>query len=396
MLVSQRDFPDDRHRTMLHTGLEIASVVGITHSQRPLDDAIIETIKGKNPHAPILTFSRSGLQYGVVQAQPRWSLGRLANITDSDEHEGHHSDHYQKMLRVFNPELSYERILSLLEGIAKTGLVERGKGIIPSYNKQIDIKRTHLEMSTPEKPLSKQSMGYLICFGSGDLPLDVIDRVSMAPDQMTRETFANAPLENKISIFGRLYQASVDRTREVFSGGKVTYTYSPVDEAEKVAMEIYQDSGDNSAIKMILQVYHATRLNALQELSATVPDASTAFAGVHISAVLINKSLSQGQGALDYPKLVDQHQLLDIKEKAISAIFLYASILDSNAIREFPRYKSAVGPYILKAAETGWGSLDDKQKNALERLKSRAKENMAKIHNESNFPGLAESWENLA
>ena len=78
----------------------------------------------------------------------------------------------------------------------------------------------------------------------------------------------------------------------------MTYTYSPVDEAEKVAMEIYQDSGDNSAIKMILQVYHATEAQRITRAVGTVPDASTAFAGVHISAVLINKSLSQGQGAL--------------------------------------------------------------------------------------------------
>jgi len=391
MLVSQRDFDQDRHRTTFHSGLEIANVVGVTHMQgQLLRPDIIDTIRKANSNASIISFSKSGLDYSMVQSQPKWSLTKLAGMSSFEPEM--HSDHYQKVMRVFNPDLNYDQIISLLNKIADTGIVERGKGIMPKYNKQIDIKRKFLEINTSDTLLSPKSIGYLVCFGKEKLPMDLIDQIALAPEQRTRELFEDSSQDQKLKVFGRLYQESEKNRKMVIANGEVTYTYSPLDDAEKVASEIYEDCKDDSAVRMILPVYHGTRLYALKELSAKQnPTAKEVFAGVHISAVLINTSL-RSDGGFDYSKRADQHQVLEIKKTAVPSLLDYASMLAASEIKDFPRYELVVGPYILKAARVGLDSLSPEGRTQLYKALEKAKMNMERISREAGFDKLAESW----
>lgn len=172
--------------------------------------------------------------------------------------------------------------------------------------------------------------------------------------------------------------------------GKVTHTYTPVDDAEKLATEIYRDAGDDSALRMILPFYHGTRLRALDALRKA--DAPDAFVGAHVSAVLINTSLSKS-GGIDYPAMADQHQVIEIRARAVPALLLHSSRLRADEIRDFPRFESAVGPYFLKAAKTGWECISPSQRASLEGSRTAAKANMARIHREAGFAALADEWE---
>ena len=391
MLVSERDFKDDKYAATFQTGLEIASIVGITHKLNPastgcLDADMIRFIETANASAPIISFGKGELLYSEIQCHVKWSVDRMAGITEIG-----HSDHYRKVLRVFNPELPFEEIVHILSQIAETGTVSRGKGQIPKYNKQFDLKGKVLEISESKTPVNKNSLGYAVFFAKSELPLEWIDKVSMAPEQKTRQMLVNAPLESKFAVFGRLYKESQKKIADVISAGKVTHTYNPVDDAEKIATEIYSDTKDDTAIRMILPFYHGTRLNALKELSKRDP-ASNAFCGVHVSSVLINTSL-RSDSEIDYTGVADQHHILKIKSEAIPALLCYSHYLKADAIKDFPRFESAVGPYILKAAQVGWANLNSTQRNDLSESKRLAKENMAKIHEEAGFALLAKTWE---
>jgi G3E family GTPase len=390
MLVSQRDFEDDRHTATFRTGLEMASVIGITHRVRRAssdmaDSEMIRFIRSANPSAPTLSFGRGGLAYPEIERIPCWSVERLAGVPAFG-----HSDHYQKVLRVVNPDLRCEEVVSVLERIAETGEVARAKGQMPAHNRQFDMKGKSLEITTPETPMDSGGMGYAVFFGRERLPLDLIDKVSLAPGQMTRLMRGDAPAKAKFAVFGRLYAESQSKMGNVTANGRVTHTYTPVDDAEKLASEIYRDTGDDSALRMILPFYHGTRLCALAALGREAePDA---FVGVHVSAVLINTSLAQG-GGIDYPAMADQHQVLEIRARAVPALLRYASKLGADSIKDFPRYESAVGPYFLRAAKTGWDRLGEDSRASFGEPRAAAGENMARIHREAGFEPLAREWE---
>ncbi len=392
MLVSQRDFNDDRYTATFNSGLEIASIVGITHNIEGMPNTeLMRAIKSANTHAPIISFEKGGLSYFEIENKTKWSLDILDG-TSGFNHANSHGEHYQKALRVFDPELPCETILSILDQIAKTGSIARAKGHLPKYNLQIDMKRTSLKVTIPSQPLNQNGMGYAVFFAKGGLPLELIDQISIAPGQKPREMLENAPLESRFAVFGRLHRESQNNMANITANGEVTHTYSPVDEAERVANEIYKDSGDDSALRMILPAYHQTRLNALKELAKRPNTSQNAFAGMLISSVLINSSMVSEDGAPDYPKLADQHLMIKIKEAAMPALLHHSRFLRAEEISKFPRYEIAAGPYIHKAAQISWNGLDwmERGKYALARM--RAKSNLVSVHADAGFNPLASLW----
>lgn len=384
LLASQRHHQSDRLMPTFKAALQVANMITITRrsDESSLDDLVYELSSIAHRGATIL--SNRPLDFSDICSLRDWRTA-LGYTPMSDDVQRTHSDHYKRTMRVIDPTIPEDELVKLLQSLASSGTIARAKGNVPRYQLQFDIKGTDLDITRTERGGKHETMGYLAVFSLGELPVDLINRFTVPPTYIPKQLEDTHSPEERQLIFARLFEDSKGSI-PVSINGKVPISFDPVDAAYKVASEIYAIDKDDNPLRMILVPRIRTRLKALTALEAsTQPDKN--YVGMMVSGYLLQK-LASDQGR-DFPKLVDQHQLVEIKSKAVSAFFGYATTLDPDQTRHVPTYGQREAPYLLQMAQRA---------RLFAEIRSivPASANMARVHTQLGLEEIARGWGALA
>ncbi|MBM3231954.1 hypothetical protein FJZ21_01070 [Candidatus Pacearchaeota archaeon] len=391
MLVSHRDYNSDKVRTTFQSGLQCASTIGVTFSNGQIPRELEAELKRKNPSANIIAVGRNDFSYQTLQRQPRWSLQGMQSGFFTPIESDPHGEHYSIVMRVINPGLSLEQITRGLEGIAKSGLVERAKGPLPQFGLQFDIKRGNLEINPSPHGTSDQ-IPYIVLISERPLPGDIGSALGIPVDYKPQELISTASLKDKTLAFSKLYDASQGEV-PIRANGEITYTFTPIDPAYKVACQIYKDHGDDSPLRMILVRYNDIRFEALDQLSLE-PHSRKNLMGMRLAAGLLHKAGTEE--GIPFDQFVDQHHLRQIREGVVPTFFDYASKLKAQECEGYPLYEPHVGPIFLRMADRALGLEGLAKRKVLSSTYSGAIQNMARVHDELGYANLSKGWRDMA
>jgi G3E family GTPase len=393
LMLTARDFFDtDKLMPTFDAGMQSSNVVGITRANkggRPvqeLEQIIRESQPGKQIVLVDDNFSWDVLKKVHPWSQFSYGLLEQPSFTLLKGEERTHSDHYFRTMKVIDPSLQRAQVEGLLEELANTG-VTRAKGSVPKYGLSFDIQRGKLELH--ESAYKQGESGTLSVFSLEKLPTDVINRFSVNPSAVPSVIREGATIEEMQRVFAKLYdQSHKIEDLATKANGEVLYAFQPVDQALKVAREIfYKTKGEShQELRAILTPAIGVRFMALEELEDT-QQPNRNYTGLMLTAYLAQK-LAPEKG-IDFPKLIDQAQLRRIREEAAPGLFRYASGLSRKEMPELVNYNIREGPYFLDVAKRALPYTQDSDSV------SAAKNNMAGLNSNMGYGNLANGWRQL-